>query len=200
MNLIEVTVSTILVGLVLVASVQATTGLVAGQAEFQARRQAEQFAEDLLDEIASVPYELTSDDRNAAQLNAINNSPPLVRANCFELSDYNGLFLSPPQLLGGTTPSQLTGWTASVTVTPVDPTDPSITIAAPTGTVPTDLSRVRVTMTPAGGDTIQRTRLISRFLRGLDLTDPVVSLGRVRIQRDSGIQDTLVPLHQLPNE
>ena len=184
MNLIEVTASLVLVTILLLVSLQSTTGLVRGQASTLTQIQAERYADSLLDEMASVPYALRSSDRASAT--PAETTPLTARSGMLELSDYDNYFQTPPRRTDGTVPAGMSGWSVSVSVQAVDPTDPDTVIATPVGEIPTDLSRLTVTLTSPQGNTVTKQRLLSRCQRGNGLSGTPTSFGQIQWTRSNG--------------
>lgn len=193
MNLVEVTASTLLVAVLLLASVQATTGMVGNQAIANAQLEAEWVANDLLAEIASMPYVLTSDDRTIALANPSRS----LRTGKVEIKDYDGFVQSPPTRIDGSSIDRLVQWSATVSVLEVSPDSPDTVVTPDVGATPM-LRRINVTMEDASGSSFTRTRLLSRHAISDGISGVVDSLGRIDMQTDAGSQTMLVPLFNLP--
>lgn len=191
MNLIEVTASTLLVALILLGCLQATTGMLGNETVADSQRQAEWFADELLAEIASVPFELTAEDRAVALTSS------LVRPGIAELTDYNGWVQSPPTRSDGSTQARLMQWSVRTNVSDIDPAAPDNLISVPPGETAV-LRRVTIAMTDPAGNTFTRTHLISRFARSQGINEPVDSLGRVQWQIDGDTHQLNVPLSNVP--
>lgn len=171
MNLIEVTASTILVALILLGSVQATTGMLGNEVIAEAQLQAEWHADELLAEISSVPF--------------------------VSLTGYDGLIQSPPTRSGGITLARLDGWSAAVDVSDVDPALPDNMVET-TAESPVLLRRITVTMTDPDGHTFSRSRLVSRIARSIGINESIDSLGRLEWRTSSTTHRMAVPLLNLP--
>lgn len=171
MNLIEVTASTILVALILLGSVQATTGMLGNEIVADHHRQAEWYAEELLAEIRSVPFVSTS--------------------------SYDGLIQSPPTQTGGIALPRLERWSVTVEVSDVDPASPDHLIE-PNADELALLRRIKVTMTDPDGRTFSRSNLISRIARSQGVNGSIDSRGRLQWQSSTGPHQMTVSLSNLP--
>ncbi|TWU03242.1 hypothetical protein [Neorhodopirellula pilleata] len=173
MNLIEVTASTILVVLILLGSVQATTGMLGNEVIADAQLQAEWHANDLLAEITAVPF--------------------------VSISGYDGLSQSPPTRSGGITLPGLAGWSVSVGVADVDPAAPdNVVVSTPES--PAWLKRVTVTMSDPDGGTFSRSRLVSRIPRSQNIVGSIDSLSRLEWSTSTSTHRMNVPLINLPGQ
>lgn len=137
-SLIEASIGTLIVGILIAVSLTVLGAARAGQLKIADRVRGQQLALDLMNEILRKEY-LEPDD------------PPLFgpegaeaakgRVAFDDVDDYAGWTESPPQTRGGAPLSDFDGWTRSVAVEWADPNDLSRTSAAPT-----DIKRITVTV------------------------------------------------------
>lgn len=197
MNLLEVTASTILVAVLLLASVKATTGMVGNQAIADAQLEAEWVADDWLAEIASMPFDLTAEDRTIALAEPSRS----LRAGKVEMTDYDGMIQSPPTRADGASITRLSRWSTTVSVTDVSPNSPDTAITTEAGQTPM-LRRILVTMIDESGVSFTRTRLVSRHAiaggQAGELAGAIDALGRIHWHTNTGSQTMFVPLFNLP--
>jgi type II secretory pathway pseudopilin PulG len=157
-SLIEATISIIIVGGALVASLQAV-GLAASMTRRAAEMdQASLLARDLMVEIIAQPYKDPVFD--SGQIGPRPSEVDGTRALFNDVDDYHGWTASPPQSRNGAVLPNLEGWSRSVRVQWIDPTD-----MAPAAS-DTGIKRITVAVSRNG---IPRAQLVA--LRTLTWSD-----------------------------
>ena len=152
-TLIEVTVSLLLVGVVLVAALRTTGGVAKATLAASTQLDAQLMAGELMAEMLAMPYF----DPQAADENELfgieaGEPSPVNRAGFDDLDDYNGWVEgSALQTRDGAARMDTAGWGRSATVEKVDASNPT----APLGNAAIDqgVRRITVTVTSPIGDT-----------------------------------------------
>ena len=119
-SLIEVSISTLLVGFVLVASMRSLGHVVRSRGTTSVDSRALALAEQLVSEILNLEYE---DDTSPVFGPETGESGP-DRSAFDDVDDYHGWTSTPPQDQSGTAVPNSTNWQREVTVQFVDPNDP----------------------------------------------------------------------------
>jgi MSHA pilin protein MshD len=129
-SLVEVTVSTALVGLMLVAALEALRGGIVTSARASQRARANLLASDLLGEILGRNYvePVTSPVFGPEADEATQN-----RTAFDDVDDYHGWTESPPQHRTGVEMSYLTNWRRGVVVEYVSPGNPNVVVGSDQG-------------------------------------------------------------------
>jgi MSHA pilin protein MshD len=137
-TLIELALSTVLVGVLITAALRATGQSLLAQVKMADRARGELLARSLLSEILQKAY-----------LEPNSTNPPLgidvsetagLRPSYDDVDDYHGHSESPPADAAGAAIAAYAGWTRSVAVTLIDP----VTLAPVTGA---DTGAKRITVT-----------------------------------------------------
>lgn len=154
-SLVEVSVSTLLIGLVIVTALHASAGAVRNWSAASEEFQIAQLADQLMAEIRQNVYEEPDDPpvfgREAGE--AAND-----RSAWDDTDDFDGWTASPPTAADGSPLTEFTGWTRSVTVRLAAISDPLTTPVSDEG-----LKMIEVTVTSPGGQTLVRQSLRSRW-------------------------------------
>ena len=118
-SLVELAVSTMLVGVLMTAALQATGQSLLSQRLTADRAIAESLAPSLLTETMEQSY--TDPATPAAPLGLDSGETPGARATYDDVDDYHAHSESPPQYKDGSTIPGLAGWTRTVGITWVEP-------------------------------------------------------------------------------
>jgi len=158
-TLIEVVVSTVLVGVVLVAALETVGSSARSQRKSASVAEAWALAERYAAEIMAKPYE--DPQGNAVFGTEPNDGAVLKRDDLDDIDDYHNWAESPPKSSGGVTLAGYAGWTVRVTVTRCASTPSGSTI----GEVVADqgIKRVQVRVTDATGWVAELEMLRSRY-------------------------------------
>lgn len=130
LTLIEVVASTMIVGMMSVAALNALASASRSSNTIGNRAVAIGLADELMSEILMQPY---SDPDGNAVFGHESGEATNVRSACDDVDDYNGWSASPPQYRDGTVIPDRTNWGQLVTVTRVLPTNLSQTSATDQG-------------------------------------------------------------------
>lgn len=114
-TLIEVAISTVLVGVVLVASLETVGSALRTARSGEDIANGQALAENLLAEVMAMPFE-DVDGTPLFGIEADENNSPSSRSEFDDLDDYDGWSEGPPQLKNGAVVGSLVGWTRSVSV------------------------------------------------------------------------------------
>ncbi len=145
-SLMEVVISTLLVGLVLVASLKAVGGIFRTWSASEQRHDGMGLAQQLMTEILQQHY---NEPDGVPVLGVEVPESTLDRSSWDDVDDYNG-WSSVPQDKTGTALAGYGGWTRAAAVEYVQIADPTQTSATDTG-----LKRITVTVTdPSGRQTV----------------------------------------------
>ncbi len=145
LSLIEVVISTLLVGLVLVGAMKCLGGVIRGRVSTSDSARAELLAQQLLTEIMNDAYI----DEGGSPLFGPEEST--VNRSAFDdVDDYHLWSANPPEDRNGTALPNLTGWQRDVAVEWVD-------LANPANTSLTDQSLIRITVTVSRNGTTMAT-------------------------------------------
>lgn len=144
MTLIEVVTSIVVLGLALPPLIALFTTVAAGGPDDTYQRAAVDYANDLLDEIASKPFE--DPDLPPGSF----GTEEALRSAYDDVDDYDGLSNSPPRDFDGTPLTTYAGFTRSAEVDLVASAAPDV-VAVPLGGATTILKRVQVTVAWTGG-------------------------------------------------
>jgi len=142
LTLTEVTISTFLVGMVLVSSLSGIAAIYRTWVASETHHQAVALARQMMSEIVQQQYK---DDDLLSGLGIELPETSLNRALWDDVDDYDGWSSTPEDRNGVPLPGY-TGWTRSVTVDHASIADPQSTSAADQG-----LKRITVTVTDPGG-------------------------------------------------
>jgi type II secretory pathway pseudopilin PulG len=150
LTLAEVVVSTLLVGIVLVAAMSSLGATVRGRTATSNAARAEQFAQELMSEIVAKPYI----DPGVLPLMGPEVGEAAGNRLAFDdVDDYHNWNVSPLQDADGNVLPNTTGWRQAVTVEYVNPANPSNTTLLDNG-----LKRITITISRNGA---VMTRLVA---------------------------------------
>lgn len=152
----ETIVSSLLIGLVLVGTIQLVGPLTRAGTVSSDRLVASGLARELSEEIATKLF-ITQSDADRDRLGAESGES---RSGYDDIDDYHGMKNSPPELSNEFVISHLTGWRRDVEVAHVTIDDPSVDSAEYTG-----LKRVTVTVSKNG---VELAQVISLHGRAAD--------------------------------
>lgn len=138
LSLIEVVASTMIVGLMAVATLNALGAATKSSDSIGNRAIALGLADELLSEITQQPY---SDPDGSTGFGRESGEAASPRSIFDDLDDYNSWNASPPQYRDGTAIPNRTNWRQRVVITRVVPANPSQTAATEQGA-----KRIRVTI------------------------------------------------------
>src|SRR3954470_5415794 len=138
LTLIEVVASTMIVGLMVVAALNALAAATKSSNSIGNRAVAAGLADELMSEIMMQSY---SDPNGSPVFGHESGESTSVRSAFDDVDDYDGWNASPPQYRDGTVIPDRTNWRQRVTVTYVSPTNPTTTSATDQGA-----KRIRVTI------------------------------------------------------
>jgi len=150
-SLLEVALSSLLVGVVLAAAMRTVGGSVFTQYRVAERITARFLAEGLLTEILAKDYK----EAGSTTIGPDAGESSTSKANYDDVDDFHNWSESPPQLADGTPMPDLSGWRRSVEVAYVDPTDLSQTSLSDTGVK-------RITVTVTHNEAVVATRMAIR--------------------------------------
>src|SRR6476619_5989062 len=130
LTLIEVVASTMIVGLMAVAALNALGAATKSANSIGTRAVAAALADELMSEILMQPY---SDQDGSSVFGPESGESFIPRADFDDVDDYNGWNASPPQYRDGTTIPDRATWKQRVVVTRVVPSNPSQTAGTEQG-------------------------------------------------------------------
>jgi type II secretory pathway pseudopilin PulG len=136
LTLVEVVASTMIVGMLAVATLNSLGAATRSADSIGNRAIAAGLADELLSEILQQPY---SDPDGAAVFGHESGESSSPRSACDDIDDYNTWTASPPQYRDGTTIPDRTNWRQRVAITWVVPSNPSQTSGTDQG-----VKRIRV--------------------------------------------------------
>ncbi len=154
-SLVEVVVSTILVGTLLVAAMRCAGSSILTQTLTAERAKAAWLADALAMEIHRQSYLEPGQSTSAITREAGESANS--RSNYDDVDDYHGWTASPPQHQDGSVIADLSGWQRSVTVAWVTPGDLQVTSGTETG-----VKRITVTVSRNGTVLASRTFIRSK--------------------------------------
>lgn len=141
-TLVEAVISIVLVGILLVAAINTLGATAVSKRSIEQQVLGDLLAQDLMAEILTQAYE---EPDGAPSFGLETGEGIGVRINWDDVDDYAGWSASPPQATDGTTLSGFDGWTRSVEVVWVKPTDLN-TVGTKTG-----VKRISVTVSRNDG-------------------------------------------------
>jgi hypothetical protein len=149
--MVEVVVSALLVGVVLIGAMDCVGAVIRGRLGVGNSGKAAQLLRQLMSEILEQDY-LEPFDPPAFGLESPESTT--VRIDWDDVDDYHLWSASPPQDRSGTPLSNLTGWQREVSVEWVDPSNPATTVVSDQG-----VKRITVTVRRDGNILAQETAL-----------------------------------------
>lgn len=141
--MVELVVATLLVGVLMSASLTAAGQSLLGQRKRSDRIIGQHLAHSLLQEVLDEEYE--EPDGSLTLLGVDSLETVGLRSSYDDVDDYDGYSESPPKAADGSTLSGYTGWSRTVQVDWLD-----ATTLNPTGSTNTGVKRVRVTVAIGG--------------------------------------------------
>ena len=138
LSLIEVVISTLLVGVLLVAAMDCVGAVIRGRLGVGDSGKAEQLLRQLMSEIMEQEYEEPDDPPVFGRESSESGSD---RTNWDDVDDYHLWSSSPPEDRSGSPLPNLTDWQRDVIIDWVDPTNPSVTVGSDQG-----VKRITVTV------------------------------------------------------
>lgn len=121
MSLVEVTISTLIIGLLLLAAMKSSGQMLRSRAATSDPLRGELLARELLTEILNVAYKDVTSPVFGPEFGEVNGNRSLFD----DVDDWNGWRASPPRQKDGTVISSFTGWQRDVTVQLVNVTNPA---------------------------------------------------------------------------
>jgi Tfp pilus assembly protein PilV len=118
-SLLELTIATVVVGVLMVAALKAAGQSLFAQAMTAHKIQGELLARSLLSEVLQKPYQEPSAANAAMGVDTAETAG--VRASYDDVDDYHGLIESPPTMPDSAAINAYAGWARSVSVVWVDP-------------------------------------------------------------------------------
>lgn len=155
LSLVEVVVSTFLVGLVAVGALTSVGGVVRTRIAAEQVHDGTALAQHLMNEILSMHYEEPDATPTFGRETA---EPPSFRQDWDDVDDYDGWSASPPQNRPGWALSGYAGWTRAVSVNLAQLNDPMLNSVSDDG-----LKRIEVTVTDPSGRQTQLTAWRSQW-------------------------------------
>jgi hypothetical protein len=180
-SLVEVAVSTVVVGVMLVAALQATTVAKIGLQHVSDQTGGVMLAQDLMAEILQTAYADPDYGVDSFGLNATAAGTG-DRTLFNDVDDYDGWSATPPQRRNGSTIPDLDEYGRSVSVDWVEPASPNVPVGYHTG-----LKRIVVTVTRKKKEVATLTALRSVGFRFL------TNLKAVPIDSATGLPTDIVP-------
>ena len=138
-TLVEVAVSAALIGLMLVATMQAVGAVFRTRLAARQRQQGEALARELMAEIFQASYK---DPQGGTTFGPESGETGSSRAGFDDVDDYDGWSESPPKDKAGAAIPNCTGWSRQVTIGRVEPALPLVPLLLETG-----LKLITVTVT-----------------------------------------------------
>lgn len=184
LTMVEVTISCVVVGVMLVAALQATAMARTGQFRLSTHARGSLLAQDLLTEILPLPYM-----DPAAPNDTIGPGPGesgATRAKFNDVDDYHGWSESPPRTRSGEELTWAAGYERSVTVAWVRP-EPGF----PTSNTSTGLKRITVTVRYRGTDVAALSGLRSAAATSLAEPAPPQGPEALMVNPPAGLAEEL---------
>jgi hypothetical protein len=136
-SLLEVAISSLLVGVVMVGSMRVLGQSIQSQRLASERMQGQYLAEGLLSESLQLAY--MQPGAESSSIGRESGENPRIRSTFNDVDDFDGYNATPPLNVDGSTMNGLNGWRRVVRVRWVDPNN-----IAQTRTVETQLKRIQV--------------------------------------------------------
>ncbi len=191
-TLVEVAVSTVLVGVVLVASLKTVGSALQTARSGQESANAQVLAELLLAEIMTRPYE-EREGSSVFGIEADETSSPTNREAFDDLDDYHGWSRSPPQAENGANLPGFEGWSRSVEVRRIAETTPLTALAGDIG-----LRQVIVTVTDPQGAITSLAALRSKH-SAVDQLPAVDTTMAIRVTASLSVHGGAAAHRSVPN-
>ena len=179
LTLVEVAVSTLLVGMVLVGSLKVVGGVLRTRMTAEQIHDGTALAQELMNEILSQEYEEPTELLGfGVELSESWSN----RSNWDDVDDYHNWNVSPPRLKDNSILSDYTGWRRSVSVKRVKLTNPNANSALDEG-----LKRIEITVTGPDG---RQTKLVAWRSKWGTLEQPPVAEATVHTRVTNQLQLT----------
>ncbi len=130
LNLVEVVVSTLMVGLLMTAAITSVGTATTSHRKTSEVSSARMFAHELMSEILDQPYEDDTDPTFGLEVGEVGGT---ARQLFDDVDDYHGWTSTPPVSMSGTQLTNSSSYGRSVTVEWVDPNDPGTTVLSDMG-------------------------------------------------------------------
>jgi hypothetical protein len=153
LSLVEVVISAMLVGVILVGAMECVGGAIRGRLQTSDSVQSRRIVDQLMAEILEKDYQEPIDP---PVFGRESTESSVARTNWDDVDDYHLWSASPPEDKSGTAFPNLTGWQRDVLVEWVDPNTPANTVGADQG-----VKRVTVTVQRNGEVVAQEVALRS---------------------------------------
>ena len=163
-SMVESTLASLFVGVVLAASLSAVGASWMTQARISDQARAQQVADALLTEILDRPYE---DATGAGPIGVEGAESHADRTLLNDVDDYDGLSDSPPSAMDGSLLDGYTDWSRAVRIEYLEPADLNQTSVTDKG-----IKRITVTVRHLGGRVAEAQALRTRAWGGLGFTEP----------------------------
>lgn len=192
LTLAEVALSTLIVGLMMIASLKSVGGVYTTWTSAADKYDGISLADQLLDEIMQSEYE---EPDATIQFGTETDESPSSRANWDDVDDYAAWTASPPKKKNGAPIPGWNGWTRTSVVQLASVSNPSVVPASDEG-----LKLITVTVTDPHGNTTTRQALRSRWgtLQQAPLVDSTW-VTEVDIQLTTGSEASVSGTASLPN-
>lgn len=138
LSLVEVTISTLLVGIVLVVAMNLLGAVVRGRTKATDSARAQQFAQQLMNDILNTAY---GEGASLGPDPVLIILVPETRSQFDDVDDFNLWWESPLLTRSGGIISNTSGWRRSVSVAWVNPSNPGVVVASDQG-----VKRITVTV------------------------------------------------------
>lgn len=142
LSLIEVSISALIIGFVMLGALRCVGAVVRGRTVTSSDARGEQLAQQLMTEIINEDY---IDPGSSPTFGREGGESATSRSNYDDVDDYHGWSSSPPEDRYNNDLPNLTGWRREVSVVWVDPALPSVALTQDKG-----LKRVTVTVSRNG--------------------------------------------------
>lgn len=186
LSLVEVAVSTVLVGFMLVATLDGVGAVFRTRGELRQRHFTYTLAQDLMSEILQSCYE---DPGGSPAFGLEAGEIDTSRTTWDDLDDYDNLMESRPKTRAGTPIPNTGGWEREVQIDPVEIASPDTVALGDTG-----LRRITVTVRTPSGTTLALQGWRSRWGL-LEMKPPISATYVTRVKADLRLGDgtTVVP-------
>lgn len=159
LTLVEVAISTLLVGLVVVASLKSVGAVMRTWQAASDRGEAMDLARELMAEVTQAAYRDPEDSGDALGLNS--GESGTTRTDFDDIDDYYGWTASPPEARDGTALTEYTGWSRSVALKKVNQANPAVVLSD--ASIDVGVRRIAVTVTDPAGRSITLYAIRSVF-------------------------------------
>lgn len=190
--MMEVVVSTLLVGTMLVVSLSASGNLLRSQSKGTDAVTAQKLLTLFVNEITANAF---SEPSGATTLGPDAGESTSLRHMLDDVDDYDGLTLTSPTNVHGTVLPQYAGWTLQVSVAYADTTESGY-VAVATNTAP--LRSITVTATAPSGFTVSRVAVVANTEQSLGGLTTYERRRTVSVVTSSATVECNIPMRNLP--